>query len=397
MKKVRIGLVGTGFAANFHLNSYATVPHAEVAAVSSRVRARGQEYAAKHGIESVYSDYREMLDRDDIQLVDVTTPVHVHAPIVIDAANAGKHVICEKPLTAYCGEDRPEDELIGNTVPRREMYEKALASADLMIDAAKQNHVKLMYAENWIYAPALTRAKELIDSAGGSIIDIRAEESHSGSHSPFAFQWRTSGGGALLRLGSHPIGAAPHLKAFEGYVKNGKPIVPESVVADVANLASSKAFKSGAGPEGKQWLVDKWEDVENWASLAIRFSDGSRATILASDTVLGGIKNFIEIFMTNARVQCNIDPNNMLVAYTPDSAAFADVEVAEKIETKTGFTFPSVGGIWFDGKAQEVRDFVDCVLEPDRQPISKGELGRDVLRVTYAAYLSAEEGRRVDL
>jgi len=166
------------------------------------------------------------------------------------------------------------------------------------------------------------------------------------------------------------------------------------VVAEVANLAASEAFRSSGG---KHWLVHQWEDVENWSSMIIRFSDGSRATILATDIVLGGIKNFIEICMTNARLQCNIDPNNTMIAYTPDGEAFKDVEIAEKIETKTGYTFPSVGGIWFDGKVNELRDFVECVLDPERQPISDAQLARDVVRVIYAGYVSAEEGRWVNL
>jgi len=394
MDKVRVGMIGAGFAADFHLNSYAAIPEAEVVAVAARTAERVQAFAAKHHIASVYTDYREMLEREDIQVVDVTTPVYAHAPMVIDAANAGKHVICEKPLTGYCGEDRPGDDLIGKTVSRREMFDKALAAADAMIEAANKNGVKLMYAENWVYAQALIRAKELIRHAGGSILDIRAEESHSGSQSAFSFKWRTSGGGALLRLGSHPIGGVLHLKAYEGRLKHGTPIVPVAVVAEVANLAASEAFRSSGG---KHWLVHQWEDVENWSSMIIRFSDGSRATILATDIVLGGIKNFIEICTTNARLQCNIDPNNTMIAYTPDGEAFKDVEIAEKIETKTGYTFPSVGGIWFDGKVNELRDFVECVLDPERQPVSDAQLARDVVRVIYAGYVSAEEGRWVNL
>lgn len=393
MNKVRIGIVGYGFAADFHLHSYSTCPQAEVVAIAARTKEKVEAFARKNNIPDVYTDYRRVLEREDIQLVDVVTPVHVHAPVVIETANAGKHVVCEKPLTAYCGEDRPDVDLVGNVVPRKDMFEKAIANADAMLEAAKKNNVKLMYAENWVYAPGIERAKELIRSAGGGILDIRAEESHSGSHSPFAFKWKTSGGGALLRLGSHPIGAVLHLKAYEGRLKNGAPIVPVAVTAEVANLADTCVFRDA----GKAWLVNKWEDVENWSSCIIAFSDGSRATIVASDIVLGGIKNFIEICMTNARIQCHIDPNDMIVAYTPEPEAFADVEIQEKIETKSGYTFPAVGGRWLSGQQQEGHDFVACVLDPDRQPLSDGELGRDVVRVTYAGYLSAEEGRRVNL
>lgn len=401
MEKVRIGIIGCGFAADFHLHSYSTVPQAEVVAVAARTKDKVEAFARRHGIPEVYTDYRSLLDRKDLDLVDVVTPVHIHAPVVIEAANAGKHVVCEKPLTAYCGEDRPEVDLIGKEVSRKEMFEKALANTDAMLEAVRSNGVKLMYAENWVYAPALERAKELIRNAGGGILDVRAEESHSGSHSPFAFKWRTSGGGALLRLGSHPIGAVLHLKAYEGRIREDEPIVPVSVVAEVADLTQTAAFARRNGPEseenGKTWLVNKWEDVENWSSCIISFSDGSRATIVASDIVLGGIKNTIEICMTNARLQCNIDPNDMVVAFTPDSTAFENVELQEKIETKAGYSFPAVGGRWLSGQQQEGHDFVACVLDPDRQPLSDGELGRDVVRVIYAGYLSAEEGRRVDL
>lgn len=183
MKTVKIGVIGSKFAADFHLRNLWRLREAkvEVVAVASRNRENAAAFAQKYAIPEWYDDYRYILDRKDIHLVDLCLPTDLHERFAIEAAEAGKHIICEKPLTGYFGKDR-EEEQVGFTVAKSLMLKEALAGCDRVAAAVKKNNVKFMYGENWVYAPPLVKLKSLIKTAAGTILDIRAETSHSGSH-----------------------------------------------------------------------------------------------------------------------------------------------------------------------------------------------------------------------
>jgi predicted dehydrogenase len=130
--------------------------------------------------------------------------------------------------------------------------------------------------------------------------------------------------------------------------------------------------------------------------MVVHFDDGSVAQITAADTVLGGIKNYLLVYGANAVVQANINPNTAAVAYAPAPDIFGDEYITEKIETKAGWSFPAPDEDFMTGYPQEIEDFVRAVQD-DREPLSGAALARDVIATTYGAYLSAAEGRRVDL
>ncbi len=195
-----------------------------------------------------------------------------------------------------------------------------------------------------------------------------------------------------MRLGSHPIGAVLHLKHYEGLLRSGRPIRVKSVLGDVGYLTRIDSFKK----EPQKWMVDAWVDVEDWATAVLTFEDGSKASILATDVSLGGVKNLMAVYLSNAVAQININPNNSLVVYAPDGKIFGSEYITEKVETKAGWQFPSPDEDWMRGYPQEMEDFVNAILE-DRQPVSGLELAYETVEVIYAAYLSAETGQRVEL
>ncbi len=195
-----------------------------------------------------------------------------------------------------------------------------------------------------------------------------------------------------MRLAAHPIGAALYLKRHEGLCRSESPILPVSVTAEVGDLSKMASFQA----EEKHWVVDDWHDVENWCSLIITFEDGARALINASDVVLGGMEDTLEITMSNGRIQCDMTHNGLMKAFVPDAAVWGDTYIMEKVDYKGGWSYPSIDEHWLLGYPQELRNFVEAVAY-DRQPLSSGELGRAVVQVMYAAYRSAEEGRRIDL
>jgi predicted dehydrogenase len=383
---IGIGIIGSRFAADLHAHALGKIraSKCEIVAVCSRTRESGEAFARKFKIPHVYTDHRAMLERKDIHLVDLALTTNLHHLMAIDAAGAGKHVICEKPLTGCFTE--------ATALSRRAMLDVALKNADAVVDACRRNRVLMGYAENFVYAPPVAKLRRLMDRSGGTLLDLRAEESHSGSHAAYSRRWATAGGGSMLRMGSHPIGAVIHLKHYEGQRKFGKPIRVKSVIADVAHLTKLEAVRK----EPRPWLVTDWEDVEDWSAAILTFEDGTKGTVMSTDVSLGGVKNLVTAHLSNCVVQVNINPNTSLVVYAPDGRIWGDEYLTEKVETKGGWQFPSPDEDWMRGYPQEMEDFVDAVRE-GREPLSGALLARETVEVIYAAYVSAEEGRRVEL
>ena len=392
MDRVRIGMVGCGLAGRLHLNNYAKMRglKVDIVAVCSK-DADLASFAKAYRIPDYYDDFRRLLERNDIDVIDLCIPTDLHEEFCIASARAGKHVICEKPLTGYFGKDR-EEEHVGFKISKALMLQETLRGCDRVAKAVEENKVKFMYAENWIYAPPVAKLKSLIKVSGGTIMDIRAEQSHSGSSASYSRKWKTSGGGALMRLGAHPVGGALHLKHYEGMLKYSKPIRPKSVTAEVGQHTKIESFLK----ENKKYIVSQWEDVEDWGVMVIHFEDHSTATVFASDGVLGGVRNTLNVYLSNAVVNVNMNPHNVLEVYAPDPHIFGDEYIAEKLETKAGWNFPSPDEDWVRGYPQELEDFVDALLF-DREPISGIDLAVDTVEVIYAAYASAEKGMRVEL
>jgi predicted dehydrogenase len=384
--RVRVGLIGAGFAARLHAEAHRHVHgvHVELRQVTAARPERAAAFAAEFSAQRTAGDVRTILDDPEVDVVDLCAPSHLHAGLAIEAARAGKHVIVEKPLTGFFG---------SSATPRREMLQVALDSADAVIGACREAGVRLCYAENWVYAPPIQKARRLLAASAGPILRMIGEESHSGTHAAINKRWETGGGGSLLGKGCHPVGGALFLKSDEGKRLGAAPIRPVSVMAEVAQLADTKAFRVSA----PRFLntVDG-SNVEDWGSMLITFDDGTVAQISASDAVLGGIRNQLAIYGAKAVVFCNINPNDAVRAYAPDPAVFGEEYITEKIETKAGWTFPQPDEDWMTGYPQEMQDFMESVAL-GREPLSAGELARDVTAVIYGGYLSAAEGRRVDL
>ena len=138
--------------------------------------------AKRYGIPRFFLDYRDMLKEPDIEMVTITAPNQFHAQMTKDIANAGKHVVCEKPLCM------------------------TLAEADEMIEACKQQGVLLAYAEELFFTPKYVKAKEMADQgAFGRVYLVKQSEKHFGPHSPWFWDMDKAGGGALMDLGCHGI------------------------------------------------------------------------------------------------------------------------------------------------------------------------------------------------
>ena len=397
MPPLGLAIIGTRHGARMHAANYARLSPdiLQVRAVCSRSVDNARAFAQGCGAGFATDDFEAVLARPDIGAVDLCVPPALHHTFAIRAAQAGRHIIVEKPLTGYFGE--PGDpEPIGRCVPKARMREGARRNAEAVRTAVRQAGVRLCYAENWVYAPPIDKMRRLIAAARGSILEIRAEENHSGSNSVFSRDWKSTGGGALLRMGVHSVGACLHLKAWEGLRRTGSVIRPVSVVADTADLIHTPASDRARAAGAHAVISANPVDVENWANLVITFEDGSKAAVAVSDCGLGGLNTRVSAYLTDCVIKANMTANDAIQTYATDPATFGDEYFTEKLETRAGWNTPSCDEDWFRGFAQEIRAFVDAIRE-GREPASGIDLAVDCVNVIYAGYESADTGRRVTL
>ena len=387
MKSIRVGLVGSGFVAELHMHSYRRVYG--VSASVEAVVSRGDHvlgFAQKHHIPKVYRDIKDLLKDPDIDVVDICTPAVLHSPMIVEAMESGKHVICEKPFTGYFG--RASDPTpIGLKLSKALMYERVMEEMAETKKRMAASGQLFMYAENWVYAPAIAKSAEILRKTKDKILFMKAEESHSGSHAEHAARWDLTGGGALIRQGCHPLSAVLYLKQVEAKAR-GEKIGIADVIADVGNIGDNLSEQE------HKYILSHPVDVEDWAMMNLTFTDGTKSTIFAGDMILGGVRNLVETYTTGGILNANVCPNTGMVTYLTDEAKLADVYITEKVDRKTGWQYVCLEEEWTRGYIQEVQDFMECVAQR-RQPLADMELAFDTIQATYAAYWSAEEGKRI--
>ena len=346
MKKIKVGIVGSGFAANLHAKAYQRCLNATLVAASAIDNL--ESFCEQHNIPNSYSDYREMLEQEDIQMVSICVPNYLHKEITLATAYAGKHVVCEKPLAT------------------------TLKDADEMVNICKNNKVKLMYAEDWVFAPALVRARDIYkEGAIGDILYVKAKESHGGSHSLYAQKLKYCGGGAMIHLGIHPAGFVAWLK--------------EKGVVEVIGRTSKG---------GSNNLVHAEFEGEDWAGAILTFEDDTFAFIEGNYITLGGMDDRIEIYGAKGNIKINLTQGSPISVYSPDGYEYA----IEKAETTKGWTFPAVDEERSLGYQDEIAYFVDCIrLNKKVMKGVRGEDGRAALQVVLAIYESMEKGRVIKL
>ena len=391
MKTICIGTAGCGFVAHIHADALKRISGINIRfkAVTGMNMAENKAFAEKYGYEKVYETFDQMIEDDEIDIIDICVPNMLHSQFIVKAANARKNIICEKPLLGFFG-DYENGET--NADYSRRAFKRVSEEIETLRKALRENHVKLMYAENWVYAPAVKKAKELIAASKGTILDIRAEESHSGSHAQYTRKRSLSGGGAMLVLGSHPVSAAIHLKNYEGMIKHGERIHVRSVVASMAQFNTEPVGKSGE----KTFVANDWDDVENWATAVLTFTDGSKAVITDSFAMLGGVRNTLEIYLNNSVEKCNMTPNDTLNIYSPQQGVFDGVYLQEKLETNAGWHDINADEDLTRGYPQEMQEFMECIAF-DKTPLSDFELAAESVKAIYAAYISAATGTAVNL
>lgn len=387
-RTIRTGIVGSGFSASFHYEALQRIygVNVEVVGIHSKRPESGGAFAKRRGLR-----FFDSLDAliDEVDVIHVCVPPMVHESLAIAGLRRDKFVVCEKPFTGYFGDGSAD--FHWDRADKQTALTRAMESVERMLAAERQSKGRLLYAENWVYAPAVQKEREILEKTGGQILWMHGEESHSGSHSTdYAYAARC-GGGVLIGKGCHPLSAALYLKRVEGRVRGGVPIRPTTVSARTHAITRLPAFRN----EGH--IRCDYYDIDDFSTMHVEFDDGTIADVFASDIVLGGTHNWLEVCANNHRTLCNINPNTAMQTYNPVEKNFADIYVVEKIGTKQGWACTSPEEDWFTGYPQEMEAFYRTIAYGE--PLeSDSLLAADTIAVVYSAYLSAQrQGKAVTI
>ena len=381
--EVCLGMAGAGRATELHMNAlkrFSGVPVCYKHIIARRFE-QVEMMKNRYGFEKSSLDFDNLINDPEIDVIDICTPPYVHEERIEKALKAGKHVICEKPLSGYFGKEN-DVAPIGKTVSKVQMYEALLDRLDSLRKVVNESKGMFMYAENFVYAPAIVKAAEIIEKKQSRILFAKGEESLKGSSSPVAGEWCKTGGGTFIRTGAHPLTAILWLKSVEAAARKTE-IKVTSVYADMERITDSLSEYE------HRHIAARPVDVEDFGTAIITFSDSTKAVIVATDTLLGGSKNYVELYCNDAAINCRLTMSNIMETYFLDEDKLDDVYLSEMLPQKTGWNYPFLEDEIIRGYTDEMRDFIEAIYY-HRTPKAGFELAYDTAKIIYAAYKSAE-------
>jgi predicted dehydrogenase len=372
-----VGLIGYAFMGAAHSQAWRTAPHffdlplrPQLTVLAGRDAVRVADAAERLGWSSVETDWRRVLERDDVDLVDVCTPGDTHAEIAIAALEAGKHVLCEKPLA--------------NTVAEAEAMAEAAARA-------ATRGVRSMVGFTYRRVPAIGLARELVAQGRlGEIRHVRAQYLQDWIADPTApMSWRLqkerAGSGALGDIGAHIVDLTQHIT---GQRLTGVSALLETFVKE-RPLPASEGSLSGVAGQGTGRVT-----VDDAAVFLGRFDGGALATFDATRFALGR-KNAIRIEVNGSRGSLAFDFEDMNVLHFYDgdepaaTAGFRRIVVTEPEHPYVGAWWPAGHGLGYEhGFTHQVVDLVTAIAKGE-DPTPSFADGLQVQRVLDAGERSA--------
>lgn len=386
--EICIGMAGAGRATELHMLGLQRFSGIPICYKHITARRNEQVIPAKErfGFQKASLNFEDLLNDPEIDVIDICTPPYVHDEMIRKSLDAGKHVICEKPLTGYFG-SIGDPEPIGLKVSRQKMYEHVLSEMSDLEKFVNRSGKKFMYAENFVYAPAIVKAGEILTKKKSKILFAKGEESLKGSSSPVAGKWNKTGGGTFIRTGAHPLTAVLWLKRQEATARKEN-IFVRSVSADISQITPALSDYD------HRHIAARPEDVEDCGVVILTFSDGTKAVIIATDTLLGGSRNYVELYCNDAVINCKITMSDLMSTYFLDEENLEDVYISEMLPGKTGWNNPFLSDEIIRGYTDEMRDFIECIYF-DREPKSGFDLAFETTKIIYAAYWSGEVKKEI--
>jgi len=354
--KLRIGIVGMGGIGETHIKAYRQLSDVEVVAIADPAEVRLNQMATTYNVANKYTDFHDLIARDDIDAISVGTPNHLHAPVAIAALESGKHVLSEKPLA------------------------RSGAEAETMVRAAINAGRVLQVAFNHRQRGDVQTLKKYVDAGGlGRIYHAKASWMRR-SGIPGMGGWFTSremaGGGPMIDLGVHVLDMALYLL--------GEPQV----------IAVSAATYAELGPRGRgnsNWrtgtLVGQGGyEVEDLATAFVRLGDGATLLIEASWAVYG--KNADDFGVTLYGTEGGADIN--VVNYVTEDTLTIYTDTAG-VPSEVRPRLPKG-----EGHLAVIRNFVQAIRSGDWST-HNGSEGLRRAQIIEACYKSAQEGREISL
>lgn len=381
-KKLNIAMIGGGFMGKAHAMAYAAMPMffwpVPALPVRKVVVDVTQELADdardRFGFDEASTDWLSVIQRDDIDVVDICTPNNMHAEMAIAAAKAGKHILCEKPLS--------------NT----------LEDAERMAAAVRESGVISMAAFNYRRTPAIALAKKLITEGKiGEIRNFRGTYLQDWSADPdgplsWRFQKSVAGSGALGDIGTHVIDLAHHLVGpISSTMAMAKTYIADRPIQDSGFDALGASEKKSDAPRAPV-------DVDDEVSALLRFENGAIGSLEASRNAFGR-NNFItlEIHGTQGSIHFNYerrDELQVMFADDPeDTRGFRTIYTGPAHPYGEGlWPIPALGIGYSETKIVECFDLISAIAG-NVQPSPNFDEALRVERVAHAIARSAETDR----
>lgn len=352
MNKIKVGIIGTGTISRCHMDAYVKNPNVELYALCDIDEGRLEEAGKEYGVERLYNDINEMLKQlPELDAVSVTTWNSEHASCVIAALNAGKHVLCEKPMATTVEE------------------------AVKMAEVAKKNEKLLMIGFVRRFGDDMKILKDF--QSTGYLGDIYYSKAtyirRNGNPMGWFGDKSRSGGGPLIDLGVHVIDFVRYAMG------NPKPVSVYGAtfkkLGSRDNIKTPKAYVSASATDHDIC------DVEDLASAMIRFDNGAALQIEASFS-LNVEKNEgkIQVFGTKAGVTVG---GSSLKFASEINDYLANVEIQANTSVEADKVFQG-----------EIDHFVDCILN-GTECMNPAEDGIEIMKILTAIYKSAETGHEV--
>lgn len=348
-QKVKVLLMGAAFAADLHVDAYIRCSDvAEITAICDKDLSRVTALAERYGITDyrAYDDYQKALADVECDVVDICLPNFLHHDVALAALARGRHVLIEKPLAT------------------------TVADAEEIVAAAKRAEKKIYYAEDWLFAPALKKALDIVkEGTIGRPVYIRARECHSGSHSPFTQTIKYCGGGSMVHLGIHPVGFLLALK--------------EGRWTELVAMTSTG---------GNSNFIHTAMEGEDWSACLMKFEDNTSALLEANYVTAGGMEDVIDFYGTEGCLHVDLTFSSAITCFSIPGVSYS----VEKAEITTGWSKPAVDEKFNLGYVGEIRHFMECCLQgEDARTGLRGVDGLEALRVVNFIYQSARDGRRM--
>lgn len=380
---LRIGMVGYAFMGAAHSHAWRTAPRffdlplaPEMTALAGRDADRLAAAAAKLGWDSTETDWRRLIERDDIDLIDICVPGNLHAEIAIAALEAGKHVLCEKPLA--------------NSVEEAEAMTAAA-------EAAKAKGALAMCGFSYRRTPALSLAKRLVDSGAlGEIRHVRAQYLQdwlTDENAPLT--WRLdkakSGSGSLGDIGAHIIDAAQWISGSD---VTGVSAILETFVKERPVGGDFVGLGGHGGADGPKGPVT----VDDAAVFTARFANNAVGVFEATRFALGR-KNAMRVEVNGSKASFAFDFEDMNSLWFYDAAdepnaGFRKIQATEPEHPYTGNWWPVGHGLGYEhGFTHQVVDLVNAIGAGE-QPTPSFADALQVQRVLAAVEASAADESR---